>query len=281
MGQPGRSPNTAVAWDNYFLGGLGACGVYDTNGNWVQKFNGDEGAYSTVNDPAWTDAIIAYARAVKDRLHALPVPVRLIPNATALIITGDAARTANFINAVDGVLIEGGYFGPEWVGDNSRQLWLRSLRFVEQLQAAGKAYYSIEIPLSWKPVTPEFRQFVLASYLLVKGHSAALDIPIVDGGNYDTQLDYERYPEFNVRVGTPCAPMFQAAGSGENGVWMREHTGGVSLVNGSVTSSFTVALPAGSSYRDVYGNSVGSSVNMAPDTGLILLRNNGGGCSAN
>src|SRR5262249_36961597 len=93
----------AISWDTFHLDndicnpppgnpdGGHACGVYDKNGNWVQKFAGI-GSYDTVPDPQYTDALIEYLRQFRVRLHALPKPMLLIPNGGPLTILHDAAR---------------------------------------------------------------------------------------------------------------------------------------------------------------------------------------------
>ena len=268
-----NSPGNAVAWDNFCLdNSLGAVGVRDAQGNWTQKFDG-KGSYADVFDPKWTDAMIEYARTMRDRLHTLqPYPVLMVPNADVKVISGDPVRSARFIDSVDGVLVEGGYFGPTWPGD-PRQLWLRGLHFVEQMQAAGKAYFSIDYPRNG-PVTRDFLQFTLASYLLVKGRSAYLLVPQPTKDGYDSlNPDACWYPEFEAPIGTPLGPMQQVAGDPgtENGVYLRRHSGGLSIVNASTNRSFTIPLPAGS-YVDLYGYHVGHQVTMRPDSGLVLLR---------
>ena len=190
------------------------------------------------------------------------------------VISGDPVRSAKFIDAVDGVLIEGGYFGPHYVGD-PRKLWLRGLRFVEKMQAAGKTYYSIEVPLNGRPVTKDYLQFTLASYLLAKGHTARILLAQPTKSGYDSgNPDACWHPECDAPIGTPLGPMRQVAGDRdtENGVYLREHSGGVSIVNASTKDSFKVALPGGDSYTDLDGNSVGTTVAMRPVSGLVLLR---------
>ena len=53
------------------------------------------------------------------------------------------------------------------------------------------------------------------------------------------------------------------------GVWARSYSGGLTLVN-PYYSTAVVSVPSGS-YVDVNGNSVGPTVTMARQTGLVLL----------
>jgi hypothetical protein len=285
----------AVAWDNFFLdnsfpapsgGYTHACGAYDRDGSWVQKFAG-VGSYAEVLDPQWTDAMIAYAAAIRKRLHDLPVvPKLLIPNASVQIVAGDPVRSANLIAAVDGFLIEGGQLSQAATGD-PRQLWLRNIHFIETANAAGRAYYSVEFADAVVPKVTNLKQYVqftLASYLLAKGHTAALDIiPPGANGGYDNSDGIFWPAEFQAAtaIGTPCGPMRQVAGvSGtEDGLFIREHTGGVSIVNPSRANWYATVLPAGNSYQDLYGATVTSPTILLPSSGVVLLKTNPGSCS--
>jgi len=276
-----------VAWDNFTLSNDGhACGVWDINGNWIQKFAG-VGSYAEVNDPQWTDGIIAYAAAVRQRLHDAPNPKMLIVNTDVKIVAGDPVRSANLSAAVDGVLVEGGRYSQAAIGD-PRQIWLNNIHFVEAMNNAGKAYYSLEFADWISTLGIDFRQFIqftLASYLLAKGHAAGLDIiPPAASLNYDNSDGIFWPAEFQAAtaIGTPCNPMAQVAGifHTEEGMFMREHSGGVSIVNTSRTNSYTVNLPSGSSYRDLYGSIVASTVTLQPATGQVLLKTNSGSCSS-
>jgi len=286
---------TAIAWDNFYLSNdfpspLGgesthACGAYDKYGNWVQKFAG-VGGYAEVADPQWTDSVIAYAAKIRKRLHDLPAePKLLIPNSEVRVVAGDPVRSANLIAAVDGVLIEGGQLNQSATGD-PRQLWLRNIRFIEAANAAGRAFYTIEFADQVVPkmgTLNQFVQFTLASYLLAKGHWAALDIiPPGANSNYSNSDGIFWPAEFEAAtaIGTPCGPMKQVAGANgsEDGLFIREHTG---IVNASRTTWYSAALPGGNSYQDLYGASYSSPTILLAGTGVVLLKTNPGACSTN
>jgi hypothetical protein len=68
--------------------------------------------------------------------------------------------------------------------------------------------------------------------------------------------------------------MRQAAGDKEteDGIYIREYSGGISIVNASGKHSFEVSLPQGRSYTDLDRKSVRSPLTVPPRTGLILLK---------
>jgi hypothetical protein len=184
----------AVAMDNFAFdnshanpSGTGythACGVWQ-GGVWVQKFLG-LGSYASVEDPPYTDGMIAYAAEMRRRMQASTTKTLLIVNNDPKVVTGDAARSAALIAAVDGILMEGGPFNAGQLSD-PRELWLRQIRFIELMQQTpGKAYYTLEIPDTVGTASQPFLQFALASYYLAKGHATGLNIPVNSGGGgYD------------------------------------------------------------------------------------------------
>ena len=81
-------------------------------------------------------------------------------------------------------------------------------------------------------------------------------------------------PEWDAKIGFPLdEPMCN-----EVGVWSRNYSSGLSLVNPNNTHEVEFELPSSSKaghvyvWRDVYGNAVGGNVTLAPATGMVLLR---------
>ena len=106
------TPTMAVTWGH-------ACGAYDTSGNWVQKFAG-RGSYADVFDPAYTDAFISYLTEIRRRLHALNPPRLLITNSYPRVVYNDPVRRANFINSVDGIMMQGAEYSAQFPGTSER-----------------------------------------------------------------------------------------------------------------------------------------------------------------
>jgi hypothetical protein len=73
------------------------------------------------------------------------------------------------------------------------------------------------------------------------------------------------FPEYSIAIGHAKGAMTKT-----HGVWLREFSGGLSLVNPYLRDR-TVKLPTGN-YSDVNGNHVGSTVAMPAQSGLVLLK---------
>ena len=80
--------------------------------------------------------------------------------------------------------------------------------------------------------------------------------------------DYGRlitFPEYSIAIGHARGEMTKT-----HGVWLREFSSGLSLVNPYLREK-TVRLPEGN-YSDVNGNLVGPTVPMPAQSGLVLLK---------
>jgi hypothetical protein len=258
-----------------------ACGVYDASGQWVQKF-APQGSDTSVSDPSFTDAVIAYLSEIRRPLHGVSPTLLLIANTDPRVVYNDPERRASFIAAVDGVIVQDGDYAPQSLGAPG-QTWLNHIHFVEDMNAAGKAVYvgQHDPGNAFASLNPDFTRFVLASYLLAKGHAAGIRLAATNSAsNIETGIYWP--PEFESAnlIGVPCGPMVQVAGAPgtENGLFIREHSGGVSLVNASRTTAYAVALPPGV-YRDLYGNSVDSFLTVGPANAAVLVKTGDTTCS--
>jgi hypothetical protein len=75
-------------------------------------------------------------------------------------------------------------------------------------------------------------------------------------------------PEYaTATVGTPTDDYYL-----NQNVYRRDFTTGLALVNPSSTASYTVSLPPGPSWRDLYGNAQGPTVTLGPASALVLVR---------
>ena len=283
MAQFGSYPQEAVGFDNALLSNdfvptpgsdYGhACGVYNSSGQWVQKFAG-RGSFAEVFDPQFTDAYIAFLAEIRNRLHALPNPKLFVVNTNPIIVSNDATRRARLIAAVDAVLVEGGAYGPEWLGD-SRKLWLNNLKLSQEMDAAGKGVYGEMrgVGTGEAAIDHTWIQFNLASYLLGKGHHNGLRVRPVFEISTDTGIYWPTEFENAKGIGTPCAPMSQVAGVNgtEEGLYLREYSNGAVAVNASLGTAYSTTLPSGS-YTNLYGSGINPNVNLQPSTGFVYLK---------
>jgi hypothetical protein len=109
-------------------------------------------------------------------------------------------------------------------------------------------------------------QWALATYLMSKAHSSGIFI----GYNEVSQW----FAEYEAQIGRPCGAMTQV---GWTNAYIRQNSGGVSLINTDDTATISVLLP-GLTFTDLYGNAVNSPVSMPPISGLVLLNTSASGC---
>jgi hypothetical protein len=240
----------ALAADNVNMQNLvGACGHYDKNGQWVQLFSGDQ------TDPRWSAAVLTWIKNMQQALHNLAHPLKLIPNLGIGSMSLSDPTLQQVIAHVDGVLDERGFTGYGH-GDLSGSYWAQMVQFIENVQQAGKAYYIVnEVPA----LTNSNIEWALASYLMCKEHVAA--VAISGPQQYGVVL-YNNW--YAATIGTPRDAMYQG-----QGVYWRDYTHALVVVNPSSTASYTIKLPG--QFTDLNGNSVPQTLTMPPLSGQILL----------
>ncbi len=262
-------------------------GVY-RDGQWVQLYSGEKA------DPALADAVIGWARAMREKIKAYNSSVQLDMNYTLRDEYPEAY--ARLLPYLDGVFDERGFTnwgqaGPNFATDD---LWARIVSGMRLLRNGGKlVFINGEVPVT-DPGTPAATyadlkasirpleatvdataiQWVLANYLLVKGSdfytnvSAYFVRPNFGPGRVKQGVqDYGRYvdrPAYHAPIGAPVGDMYEGGG-----VYWRAYTNGVVLVNPSNSDARTVTLPR--AYQTLNGNPVASLTMEAP-SGVMLLR---------
>ena len=240
-----------IAADNVNLQNLfGACGYY-VQGKWVQRYTGQ------MADPQWVADVITWLTLMQQALHNLKHPLALIPNLALGGLSPDDPTVQQVLSHIDGVLDEGGFtnFGDGYLSGAD---WLQAIQFIEAVQQQHKPYYIIN---QFPSVGRAEIQWALASYLMAKEHTSALYISTIQG--YGGQPSYS---EYNAQIGSPSGSMYQA-----QGIYWRQYSHGFSLVNPSATYTYTVTLDPRYHYKDLYGQSVGRTVTLAPESAMVLL----------
>ncbi|HEX5036372.1 MAG TPA: hypothetical protein VFX30_04375, partial [bacterium] len=285
---------------NYY----GVAGAYK-GGTWASLFSGAQG-YDPAHcaqgfcDTAWKDAVLAWLKRLRDEMHKDGVSLIInigysgsIPPYTP--IASDDPALLQIFGIVDGVFDEGGFSGggqrqtsdpckwlaydgayncsPGYVGNFD--LWSNYARYVKAVQALGKPYFTKNaFPTADYQTPPTARQieWALASYLLVKEHSAYFYVtPLWDDGS--TPL----YPQLDVAIGHPCEPMQEISGSKTR---MRTYSHGFVVVNAAAggTPGQAVTLPEGHSFlrwrggvlNGSYDAPVSGSLTAEYQTGYVL-----------
>jgi hypothetical protein len=247
-----KSGYNGIVADNLNLQNLfGACGTYQ-NGNWVQRYTGKP------NDPQWLQDVLTWVTEMQAALHNLHHPLALISNLDpGKALAPSDPRLQPVLQHIDGVLDEDG-FTNYGAGDLTANAWLLKYQLGEYVQSQGKPFYSVN---QFASLNRANIQWALASYLMMKEHTCAVFISKTqDYGNNAW------YQEYNAQIGTPLNTMYQ-----DQGVYWRDYSNGVSIVNPASAGTFTVNLNSSYQYVDLYGNSVGPTVTMPPHSGLVLL----------
>ncbi len=239
-----------IAADNVSLENLsGACGTY-VNGKWVQRYTGQP------NDPQWSADVITWLTRMQQALHQLSHPLALVTNLTISNMSESVAQQV--ISHTDGVLDESGFTnsGDSYLTGND---WVQAIQFMQNVQQQGKDYFVIN---EFSSVGPTETQWAVASYLMGKDHSSSVYISPVQAYGSDIWTS-----DFDTPIGSPDGSMYQT-----QGVYARAYSNGQVLVNPSATASYTVTLPTGNHYRDLYGDAISGTVSMPPHSGLVLVR---------
>ena len=240
----------AIAADNLNIQNLvGACGHYNKNGQWVQLFSGDQ------NDLQWREAVLGWVKSMQQALHSLPHPMELIPNLGIGSIPLSDPTLQQIIAHVDGVLDERGFTAYS-NGYLTGNYWVQMVQFISDVQQQGKAYYIVnELPSS----SADNFDWALASYLMAKQHIAAVSIS--GSQQYGMNLYNSQY---SAAIGIPRDSMYQ-----DQGVYWRDYTQALVVVNPSNTTSYTVKLSG--QYNDLSGNPVSQALTLPPHSGQVLL----------
>jgi len=262
-------------------------GVY-RDGQWVQLYSGEKAG------PALADAVVGWARAMREKIKMYHSSVQIDMNYTLRDEYPEAY--ARLLPYLDGVFDERGFTnwgkaGPSFATD---EVWARIVSGMRLLREGGKlTFINGEVPVSdpgtpaatytdlkasirplASTVDPAAIQWVLANYLLVKGPdfytnvSAYFVRPDFGPGSVKQGVqDYGRYidrPAYHAPIGTPTGDLYE-----QQGVYWRDYTHGVVLVNPS--SSDTQSVTLSGTYRDLDGSPVESLTMQAP-SGVMLLR---------
>jgi hypothetical protein len=248
------STATALSFDFFSPANLShACGVY-RDGQWVQLFTGGD------IDVPYHDAVFAWAREARRRLADQPYPKGVVVNCPPVPAFEEPTIVA-LGASVDGVLDE---YGFTYYDEDTRDVWwpIKIRRMIE-LQNAGLAYYSVNY-IERFPPTQEELNWILGSFLMAREHSAYI---VITEQPTETYLypTWPHLPEYDVSVGHPCAEMTMS-----QGVYVRDFSKGLVLVNPSRSDSFTVTLPPGN-FTDLDGGPLAGNVLLAPLAGKVLV----------
>lgn len=229
-------------------------------------------------NPSLPEVDIAFEAAWAQRLQRFVAfaqsgalaPYHLIPNVSAWVTTRDPTNYA----AADGVMIEGfgGWgFGSYFdLGD-----WQLQMDRILDLVSRDKAVLAQQYV---DPTDVDDRTYLLACYLLIKGHYTYLNLELGE--------DPEWFPEYGIAIGSPLqsAPgSVEALWNTSWGVYTRAYSNGLVLVNPGDTArmvhlsrTYYLATPQGGGNVPENGQPpVSWRVLYAPVTQVTLAANRG------
>jgi hypothetical protein len=230
-----------------------ACGVY-RNGQWVQLFSGED------YDPAYEAAMLNWIREIRSRLAAHRYPKGLVINCPPNSAYDDE-QIASIVANVDGILDEEGF--TFFALGRGNVEWLLKLRRMIEIQNQGVAFYSVNYVNNFPP-TQEEVNWILGSFLMGREHSAYIVITEDVVENYFGPT-WPHLPEFDQDVGHPCSAM-----TASQGIYVRDFSKGMAVVNPSNTSSYMFTLPPGN-FTDLYGAPVEGDIFLEPLSGKVLV----------
>lgn len=244
-----------------------ACGVWEASGaggkKWSPRFNQTGRTYI----PSATSTATFQEESIRwlERLHQLMAQhtpgLGIVPNIAIGNVgwahTLDAARVAAASTAT---LSERGFSG--WGSEKVAPAELADEFFwMQQQAAAGKGYYSINevTTANWGP---DWIEWVISAFAVGQQPRSALWIGGIQGyGNWSYST-----PALSAPLGTALveSPTFLG-----HGVWLRNYTNGVAIVNANQTASTVVEL-GNATWLDLFGQPV-----SLPQGRLALSRSTG------
>jgi len=269
-----RNGFQGISFDNGLIHNAGRdAGHYDTSGHWVQQYSG-----RVLNDPTYAAAQVAAFATIVRAIHVT------YPNATITVNEGYNTYTSlalwnMMVPYVDMISDEyafnnggSGYLTSDPGGDGAPNRWLAEMQRYETFQRdQGKGvWFDDNLPYDVAPYMTDGNtraradiQWVLANYLLIKYNHTYLSI----GGaqQYGYQLSPQHEYTTAQQIGAPTDDFFAS-----QGVYMRDYTNGLAVVNPSAEATFSVSLPSGR-YKDLYGHVMTTPLSLAPHNGAVLL----------
>jgi len=254
QGYGGIAIDTMSASSNW-----GRCGHYDLSGNWVQQYSGK------LHDPAYQRDELAWEAATYKHVHSYSKTATMQVNVSYEFGYSEPVNL-QLMTTTDLLFDERGFtnYGTPPNVPSPLQ-WEQILTVLQYVQHKGVCYMTNGEESELTADIPQSaRLWAIANYLLVKNHCTYMYMTGFTAGGSQDYGSLITFPEYSIPIGHATSAMKKT-----QGVWARMYSGGLALVN-PYYSAETVSLPPGS-YVDVNGNSVGPTVTMEGQTGLVLL----------
>lgn len=272
----------AMAFDNYGGGARQgaspgeACGVWLRNGTqWEYRFNQSGHTFSDLQSAAVRNASVVWLESVRARMAQLTPSLGIVPNLcidepSKSHTPADWAKSADaarVMAASTAVLSERGFtqWGSAKVGEAEL---LNEWGWIDRLAAASKAYYSInEVQAG---VNASWVEWVIGAFLMAMQPAGLSGLWL--GGVQDYGGWSYTSRGLSAPIGAPLAGRRQL----DAGVWIRNFSGGVALVNPRPGRA-TVHVGGGDArgWRNLTGGPASvdrsGSVQLEPASSRVLL----------
>ncbi len=245
----------AIAVDNVSMENqFGACGSYDKNGQWVQRYTGKN------EDPQWESDVADWITKMQDAFHKQTRPMLLMANFGLGPVPLNSPSAQRTLAHIDGVLDESSFthYGQN---DLTASQWLQMVQYINAMQQQNKPFFEVN---EFKgDITNTGKEWALASYLMCKQRLALVYFAPIQHYGYDMQI-----PELDTQIGSPNDDMYSA-----QGVYWRDYTGGEVVVNPGDNPA-TVTIKTSKTYADIFGQPVSRTFLLASHSGKVLLAKN-------
>ncbi|GAC1510594.1 MAG: hypothetical protein NVS2B16_10860 [Chloroflexota bacterium] len=262
-----------IAWDHgAAYNDNGSAGHYDAAGQWVQQYTGN------ANDSAYAAAMSAALQSIGQKIKTTQAGMEMTVNQSA-DCSLDPALYKSGVGPADIVFDEQGVtnggnasypYLPAWDAAYCPNKWLYKMQTLDNLQTTqGKAVvlnnqepYTVTAGMTDTNSQARFDlQWALANYLLIKHNRTYFA--------WEGEQQYGTGPltqrEYSAPIGGPTDTFYA-----KQGVYMRDYSNGLAVVNPSTNAAVTITLPAGR-YQDLYGGAVGGSISMPAHSGMVVL----------
>ena len=279
----------AIALDNYGLTNQwGACGAFKGENNaWVQL-------YTSKTDLQYGIDVLDWTKRAVERIHT-ETGLLVIPNFSSMDMKNPQVLEVG--NLTDGILAEGGFTSWNPIPNTTSmhqlppmtnpQKFEEQVHYVRNLQKHNKGFFAIN---EWGPgpdynlnpscipqnITRKVREFVVAAFMMTNSKSSGIFLTCIQcyGGGCGGIGNFSIWPpEFNAQVGTPVG---EPVKNETTGVWTRNYSNAIALVNPSLNETKAVFIKDGGhdGWGDLYGVKYKSNslITIKEGSGMILLK---------
>jgi hypothetical protein len=245
-----------IGFDNFAAYNMGTimCGIKPTPTTWQPQYSGQR------VDPAFETAVTNWLDWMEQHIHALGMSVTINHHYSKNDPAGfdRVAAHADIVIDEDGMVrnCQPTFLDSDWTN------YFNAIRKI----TTERAFAMVEDSCPLASTSHALRSWQVANYLLYRGDRSYLAITDTDNDGMFVDI-----PELKIKIGAPTGDPQQSGSA-----WMRTYANGIAIVNPSSTSSATITLPSGITYKDFSGKTWSNSITVDPASAAVLLAQNSG-----